>query len=168
MESDRKEVVANSGDKGEQGQRGAALRCLRMSEPLRLGRGRGALVNVVSMSAFQPVPFLASYAASKAYLLSFSEALAEELRGSGVHVQALCPGLVHTEFQARAGTDKVRFNRAPAMTPAFVAEASLRALASRQVVVVPGWRDRVLVQLQRFVPRALVRRSAAALFRPVP
>ena len=77
-------------------------------------RRRGAVINVVSMSAFQPVPFLAIYAASKAFVLSFTESLATELEGTGVSVQALCPGLIPTEFQAVAGTDRVPFNRTPA------------------------------------------------------
>lgn len=144
----------------------AAAELMRAFLPGMLERRCGAVINVCSMSAFQPVPFLASYAASKAFLLSLSESLAEELRGTGVTVQALCPGLVPTEFQARAGTDKVAFNRAPAMLPDFVAEASLRALPRGTLVVVPGWRDRLTLQLQRFVPRASVRRAAAELFRP--
>lgn len=146
------------------------LRCVveltRAMLPAMLARGSGAVVNVVSMSAFQPVPFLASYAASKAFLLSFSESLAEELRGSGVTVQALCPGLVPTEFQARAGTDKVAFNSAPKLTADFVVAASLHGLAAGRVLVIPGWRDRLMVLLQRFLPRSLVRRAAAGLFQP--
>ena len=146
----------------------AALELARAFLPAMLEARRGAVINVCSMSAFQPVPFLATYAASKAFLLSFSESLAEELRGTGVSVQALCPGLVPTEFQARAGTDKVAFNKAPGMTPELVAEASLVALETGRVVVIPGWRDRLTIELQRFVPRVLVCRIAGALFRPQP
>ena len=145
---------------------GTALELARAFLPGMLERRRGAVINVCSMSAFQPVPFLATYAASKAFLLSWSESLAEELRGTGVFVQALCPGLVPTEFQHRAGTDKVAFNAAPKMAAELVAEASLRALETRALVVIPAWRDRLTVQLQRFLPRVLVRRVAGALFRP--
>lgn len=145
---------------------GAALELSRAFLPGMLERRRGAVINVCSMSAFQPVPFLATYAASKAFLLSFSESLAEELRGTGVFVQALCPGLVPTEFQARAGTDKVAFNAATKMAPELVAESSLRALETGALLVIPGWRDRLTVQLQRFLPRVLVRRVAGGLFRP--
>jgi len=145
---------------------GAATELTRAFLPGMLLRRRGAVVNVCSMASFQPVPFLATYAASKAFLLSFSEALAEELRGSGVTVQALCPGLVPTEFQALAGTDKVAFAKAPVMTAAFVAEASLRGLEAGRTLVLPGWRDRMMIQLQRLAPRAVVRRAGAALFRP--
>jgi uncharacterized protein len=144
----------------------AATELTRAFLPAMLRRQEGAVINVCSMASFQPVPFLATYAASKAYLLSFSEALAEELRGTGVTVQGLCPGLVPTEFQAVAGTDKVAFADAPTMTPAFVAEAALRGLAAGKTLVLPGWRDRLMVQLQRLAPRAVVRRAGAALFRP--
>lgn len=144
----------------------APAELLRAFLPAMLVRRRGAVINVCSMAAFQPVPFLATYAASKAFLLSLSEALAEELRGTGVSVQALCPGLVPTEFQARAGTDKVAFADAPKMTAEFVAEASLRALLRGGPVVVPGWRDRLMLQLLRLAPREVVRRAGAALFRP--
>lgn len=144
----------------------AAAELTRAFLPGMLQRGRGAVINVCSMASFQPVPFLATYAASKAFLLSFSEALAEELRGTGVSVQALCPGLVPTEFQARAGTDKVAFADAPKMTAEFVAEASLRALVDGRSLVIPGWRDRLALQLLRLAPRQVVRRAGAALFRP--
>ena len=118
------------------------------------------------MSAFQPVPYLATYAATKAFLLSFTEALAVELAGTGVKVQALCPGNIPTEFQQVAGTDAVAFNRTPPMSAAEVADKSLRALEGGAVVVVPGRRDRAMLALQRFAPRALVLRIAASLFRP--
>lgn len=134
--------------------------------PDMVERGRGRIVNVVSTSAFQPVPYLAIYAASKAFTLSFTEALALELKGTGVRVQALCPGLTATEFQHLAGTDKVLFNRTAAMTPAAVVAASLLALERGRLVVVPGWQNRVTIWLQGFVPRALVRRVAAQLFHP--
>jgi short-subunit dehydrogenase len=144
----------------------AAAEMMRAFLPGMIERRRGAVINVCSMSAFQPVPFLATYAASKAFLMSLSESVAEEVRGSGVTVQALCPGLVQTEFQARAGTDRVAFNDTPAMSAAFVAESSLRALSGGRFLVIPGWRDRLVVALQRLAPRALVRRVGAQLFRP--
>ena len=144
----------------------AATELARAFLPGMIQRRRGAVINVCSMASFQPVPYLATYAASKAYLLSFSEALCEELRGTGVTVQALCPGLVPTEFQAVAGTDKVAFADAPTMSASFVAEAALRGLESGRTLVLPGWRDRLMVQLQRLAPRAIVRRAGAALFRP--
>ncbi len=133
--------------------------------PAMVERRQGAIVNVVSLSAFQPVPFLATYAATKAFLLSFTEALALELEGTGVKVQALCPGNIPTGFQQVAGTQNVAFTRTPAMSAADVAAVSLRALEGGRTVVIPGTRDRVMVALQRFAPRPLVLRVAASLFR---
>jgi short-subunit dehydrogenase len=134
--------------------------------PAMIERGQGAVLNVVSMSAFQPVPYLAVYAASKAFVLSLTESMATELEGTGVTVQALCPGNIPTEFQAVAGTSDVKFSRTPATKPAEVVEASLAALDHRKLVVIPGLRDRMTVGAQRFVPRNWVRRAAAELFRP--
>jgi short-subunit dehydrogenase len=134
--------------------------------PPMIARGEGAVINVVSMSAFQPVPYLAVYAASKAFVLSLTESLATELEGTGVVVQALCPGNVQTEFQSVAGTLNVRFNRSPATSVKGVVEASLRGLDRRRPVVIPSVRDRVTVAAQRLVPRTWVRRAAAELFRP--
>ena len=144
----------------------AAVALTRRFLPPMVARGRGAVLNVASMSAFQPVPYLATYAATKAFLLSFTEALAVELAGTGVKVQALCPGNIPTGFQQVAGTDAVAFNRTPPMSAAEVADKALRALEGGPVVVVPGRRDRALLALQRFAPRALVLRIAASLFRP--
>lgn len=135
--------------------------------PPMIARRRGAVVNVVSMAAFQPVPFLGTYAATKAFLLSFTEALAVEVAGTGVKVQALCPGNIPTGFQQVAGTENAAFTRTPSMPADAVAEASLRALEKgAKVVVVPGTRDRVMVALQRLVPRAMVLKVAGGLFKP--
>ena len=134
--------------------------------PPMIQRGRGAIVNVVSMAAFQPVPYLGAYAATKAFVLSFTESLAVEIAGTGVKVQALCPGNIPTEFQQVAGTEGAAFTHTPSMSAAEVAEASLRALEGDTVVVIPGMRDRAMVALQRFAPRALVLRIASGLFRP--
>jgi short-subunit dehydrogenase len=134
--------------------------------PPMVARGAGAVVNVVSTSAFQPVPYLAVYAASKVFVLSFTEALAGELAGTGVRVQALCPGLTESEFHQTAGTDKVLFTRTPMMPAAEVAEVSLRALERGRLRVVPGWQNRLVIGVQRFAPQALVRAVAGRLFRP--
>jgi uncharacterized protein len=131
-----------------------------------VGRGRGAVVNVVSTSAFQPVPYLAVYAASKAFLLAFTEGIADELRGTGVRVQALCPGLTESEFHQVSGTDQVRFTRTPTMSADDVARISLEALERGTLRVVPGLANRVVAATQSWLPRALVRRVAGELFRP--
>ena len=90
----------------------------------------------------------------------------ERLEGTGVKVQALCPGNIPTGFQQVAGTERVAFTRTPSMPAATVAEVSLRALDRGQLLVIPGLRDRIMVALQRVVPRPVVRRAAAGLFRP--
>jgi short-subunit dehydrogenase len=144
----------------------AVVELTRAFLPAMIARGSGAILNVVSMSAFQPVPFLAVYAASKAFVLSLTESMATELEGTGVSVQALCPGNIPTEFQGVAGTTDVKFNRTPATTPRAVVEASLAALDRRKLLVIPAVRDRITVGAQRFVPRSWVRRAAGELFRP--
>ena len=144
----------------------AVMELTRRFLPGMIERKRGAVVNVVSTSAFQPVPYFAVYAASKAFVLSFTEALATELRGSGVAVQALCPGLTESEFHGVAGTDKVFFTRTPSMKPEEVAERSLAALDRGRLRVIPGWRDRLVLRVQSIFPDAVVRRVAGELFRP--
>lgn len=135
--------------------------------PGMIARRRGAIVNVVSTSAFQPVPFLNLYAASKSFVLSFTEGLATELKGTGVRVQALCPGLTESEFHQTSGTDKVAFTRTRRMTAEAVVARSLRALdRGRPLRVIPGWDNRAVAGVQRFLPRSLVRGVSGALFRP--
>src|SRR6185295_7341554 len=102
-----------------------------------LARKQGAIINVASTAAFQPVPFMATYAATKAFVLSFSEALWEENRPHGIHVMALCPGVTETNFfEAARGT------KPPArvsQTPEEVVDVALRGLARRKSSVVSGW-----------------------------
>lgn len=144
----------------------AAVELTRTFLPGMVERGRGRIVNVASTSAFQPVPYLAVYAASKAFLLSLTEALNTEIEGTGVQVQALCPGLTATEFQDVAGMEAVLFNRTGAMSPDEVAACSLRALDRGELRVIPGLANRVLAQVQGWLPRGLVRWVAGELFRP--
>jgi uncharacterized protein len=131
-------------------------------------RGRGRIVNVASNAAFQPVPFLTVYAATKAFVLSFSEGLAEELRGTGVRVQALCPGVTATEFLDVAEAHRgLLVTRMPRMTADEVVAESLRGLDRRRVLVVAGWPNRALgFVVQRLAPRGLARRVAGQLYRP--
>lgn len=149
---------------------------VNLDAPMRLSRAalrpmilkkHGALVNVVSMSAFQPVPHLSVYAATKAGLLSFTEALSEEVRGSGVVIQALCPGNIPTEFQGVAGTAGSRFDRTPQMSAQAVARSSLRALSAKGATLhLPALADRAALFAQRFLPRFVARRVAGRLFEP--
>lgn len=127
---------------------------LFVAEMLRAGEGR--ILNVASTAAFQPGPMMAVYYATKAYVLSFSEALAEELRGSGVTVSALCPGPTHTGFGGRAGMERARLFRAGVMDAAAVADAGYRGLLRGERVIVPGLRNKLLALSVRVSPRRLV------------
>jgi short-subunit dehydrogenase len=130
----------------------------RLLLPGMLSRRRGKIMNVASTAAFQPGPLMAVYFASKAYVLSLSEALAEELRGTGVSVTALCPGPTATEFQERAGLEKSRLFDANTMTAAAVAAAGYAGLMRGKRLVIPGLRNRALVTAVRFAPRSVVTR----------
>ena len=134
--------------------------------PGMIERRRGRIVNVVSMAAFQPVPYLAVYAASKAFALSFTEGLEAELKGTGIRVQALCPGNIPTEFQQVAGTQGSLYDRTPGMSAEAVARASLRALERRGGRLIPRFMDRLTLATQALTPRGVVVRVVAELFRP--
>jgi short-subunit dehydrogenase len=126
--------------------------------PDMLQRGSGRILNIASTAAFQPGPLMAVYYASKAYVLSFSEALAEEVRGSGITVSALCPGPTATEFQARAHVESSRLRRVGMMDASRVAKEGFRGMKKGKAVIVNGWKNRFLVQSIRFSPRFAVRR----------
>jgi hypothetical protein len=130
-----------------------------------VAHGRGALVNVASLAAFQPVPFFAAYGASKAYVLALSEALAEEVRGSGVRVCALCPGPVPTEFQEIAGTRLEGAVRAVTVTPERCVELALAALDAGRVVVVPGIVTSLVAGVVGHLPRQVAVRAAGSVYR---
>jgi short-subunit dehydrogenase len=123
--------------------------------------GDGVLLNVASAAAFQPTPYMSVYGASKAFVLSFTEGLAEELRDAGVFAGAYCPGPVATEFGAISGTDR-RFRSPPARLSADDAAAeALAQIARRQVVHVPTLLYRLVTSTGAFFPRSLVRWLAA-------
>jgi hypothetical protein len=131
----------------------------RFGGPMRR-RGRGGILNVASVAAFQPGPHMAVYYASKAYVLSFTEALNHELRGSGVHATALCPGPVATDFQARAAFDDsmVLLKVAPPMSAAAVAEAGYEGFRKRQAVVIPGASNFAMAKSAALTPRPVLLR----------
>ena len=127
-------------------------------------RRRGAIVNVASTAAFQPGPLMAVYYASKAYVLSFTEALAEELDGTGVTATALCPGPTVTEFQKHAGLeDTPLFTGRLVSEAATVARAGYDGAMKGKRVVVPGLANRVLGFAARIGPRRLSTRVARKL-----
>lgn len=154
----------------------AKLVRVNLEAPIRLSRAalltmtaarRGTIINVASMGAFQPVPYLNVYAATKAGLLSFTEALADEVEGTGVHIQALCPGNIPTGFQDVAGTKGSRFDRTPSMSAGDVVRSSLdAALGGGATLQVPGGLDRLSLFAQRFLPRFVARRVAGNLIKP--
>lgn len=140
----------------------------RLVLPEMIERGQGRILNVASTAAFQPGPLMAVYYASKAYVLHFSEALAEELKNSGVTVTALCPGPTETAFVDRAGLGRSKlFSGAlRVMDAETVAEVGYRGLMKKRRVVVPGTMNKLLIQSARFFPRRLVTRVAHAMQAP--
>jgi len=125
-----------------------------------VARHRGGILNVASLAAFLPGPGMAVYYASKAYVLSFSEALHRELSERGVRVTALCPGPVPTEFQARARMGRVPGARAIELSAERVAQIGYDAFMAGQRVVIAGIGNRIVVSLMRLVPNALILRLA--------
>jgi len=135
--------------------------------PAMLERGRGGVINVASQMAFQPMPYFAAYAASKAFVLSFSEALAEELRGTRVRVTAVAPGFVSTEFADVAGSHEPE-RRFPHLKAERVVASALRAHDRGRTVKVVGALYAFLTLAGRFGPRAVLRRLMARLMQPTP
>jgi uncharacterized protein len=121
-----------------------------------LKRRRGGILNVASIAAFMPGPGMAVYYASKAYVLSFSEALHRELKPKGVRVTVLCPGPVPTEFQARAGISDDALPRSLTRSAEQVAKDGYRGLMQGRRVVVPGVGNRAITTVLRFAPRRLL------------
>ena len=124
--------------------------------PGMLARRLGRILNMASTAAFQPGPLMAVYYATKAYVLSFSEALANETAGSGVSVTALCPGPTLTQFQKAAGVEETRLFRGPLVMDArSVARAGYRGMNQGRRVVIPGLGNKVMAQAIRVTPRRL-------------
>jgi short-subunit dehydrogenase len=132
--------------------------------PGMIARGAGRIVNISSVAAFQPGPLMAVYYASKAFVQSFSEAIADEVDGTGVTVTAVCPGPTMTEFQTAAGIHPgAPHAGAPPMTSRAVAEAAYRATQRGKRVIVTGFANKLVV----FANRVLSRRRMTTLVRRV-
>jgi uncharacterized protein len=131
--------------------------------PAMLLRNRGGILNVASTAAFQPGPNMAVYYATKSYVLSYSEALHEELRHTSVTCTCLCPGATHTEFAATANMSESRLFKLGAMSSHDVARAGYYAFKARQAVVIPGIKNKLGAWSVRFSPRWIVRRLVASL-----
>jgi short-subunit dehydrogenase len=136
----------------------AALTTLtRLLLPSMIARHSGRVMNVASTAAFQPGPLMAVYYATKAYVLSFSEALSNELRGTGVTVTCFCPGATHTGFARRAGNDKSRlFKKLGAMSAERVALDGYRAVMEGRSLSISGVQNWLAAESVRFAPRKLV------------
>ncbi len=135
--------------------------------PAMVGRGRGAVINIASTAAFQPIPGTATYAATKAFVLSLSEAVHEELKGTGVTLTAVCPGPVKTEFMKAAGIEQAE-EQLPGvfwMTSEAVANAAVDAAENGKRAVVPGLLNRAGALTGQHAPRMLVLPLAKRLWR---
>jgi len=132
--------------------------------PGMLQRRQGKILNVASTAAFQPGPLMAVYYATKAYVLSFSEALANELRGTGVSITVLCPGPTASGFQERANIGDTRLiSGRKIMDAARVARAGYRGLMTGKTIVIPGLRNKILAEAVRFSPRKVVTQVARSM-----
>jgi short-subunit dehydrogenase len=136
-------------------------RCL----PGMVGRGRGVVMNIASLGGFAPGPYMATYAATKAFVLSFSEAIATELRGTGVQVLCVCPGFTRTEFQQKAEVDVSNVPDFVWMSAAEVADQAVRAVG-RGPVLVNGVLNSLAASTVRFAPRGLLTRVVAGFLKP--
>jgi len=135
----------------------------RLYLPAMIERKSGRILNVASTAAFQPGPLMAVYYATKAYVLHFSEAIANELQETGVTVTCLCPGPTATEFQERARISAIRLTKFGAMDARTVAEDGYRGLMAGKPVVISGFKNWLVAQSVRFSPRRLVTAIARKL-----
>jgi short-subunit dehydrogenase len=137
----------------------------RFLQPMR-EKKQGAIINVASTAGFQPVPYMAVYGATKAFVLNYSQALWEENRRYGVHVMALCPGVTETNFfeASQMAHPPMRV----AQTPEDVVDAALRGLTRKKSLVISGLTNFIMIEAERLVPRSLIARVAGRALRPKP
>lgn len=127
-----------------------------LSLPGMISRKSGKIMNVASTAAFQPGPLMAVYYATKAYVLSFSEAIGNEVRPYGITVSALCPGPTDTGFEKRAKLEQSKLFQGVNMDAATVARIGYEGLFQAETIVIPGWKNRLLAFSVRFTPRSLI------------
>jgi len=132
---------------------------------LMVDEGEGTIINVSSTSSFQPLPFMATYAATKAFVTSFTEALAEEYKPKGIRVMALCPGATETGFFDAAGMKEPVMMKGT-QTPDEVVDAALEGLERGKVTVVSGWANYFVAKAAALAPDSLVTKSVARVLRP--
>lgn len=143
----------------------ALMRLTHVTLGPMIERGRGGIINVASTAAFQPIPYNATYAATKAFVLHFTEAVHEETKAYGVTVTCLCPGPVKTEFQEVAGVDPGSVPSFAWMSVESVVDAALSALRGGRAIVIPGALNTMMASSAQRAPRFLVRRIAGSMFR---
>lgn len=144
----------------------ALVELTRLFLPEMLRRRSGRILNVGSTGSFAPVPYMAVYGATKAFVLSFSEALSAELEGTGVTVTALCPGVTATQFARRAGTENTRLARMNKMTAWDVSRVGYQAMMNSRPRVVPGLFNKLLIGSLRFSHRNAVMKLGKLLLHP--
>jgi short-subunit dehydrogenase len=146
----------------------ALVELTRRYLPGMVSRKKGIIVNLGSTGSFLPVPYMATYGGTKAFVLSFSEAVAAEVAGSGVRVLALCPGVTRTEFQATAGVNHVvdKLPGLAVMSAEDVASQAIRAARAGRRTLVPGILNSLSVESVRLMPRRLVTATVGFLFQP--
>jgi short-subunit dehydrogenase len=144
----------------------AVVHLTRLFLPKMVERRRGGVLIVASTASYQPVPYMATYAATKAFDRMLAEALAQEVKRYGVHVSALCPGPTQSEFGQVAGNPPGAGGLRKVQSAAEVARLGLEGLAAGKHWVIPYLSGRVVVFAQRFVPRRVVSRAVERMFRP--
>ncbi len=143
----------------------AVTRLIALELPGMLERRSGRILNVASTAAFQGIPSMAVYAATKAYVLSLTDALAVELSSTNVTASALCPGGTTTEFMERANMGSSAFLDVKFMDPRRVAEIGYAGMLEGRRIIIPGWDNRLGAYLTRFVPRSIASRIGGWLMR---
>jgi short-subunit dehydrogenase len=143
----------------------ALMRLTHAAIEAMMPRGHGTVINVSSLAGFQPAPYNATYAGTKAFVNTFTQGVAEELRGTGVRVQLLCPGFTRTEFQEVAGFQSEDIPGFAWMSAEAVVAASVEGLRKGELIVIPGAGNKVMGALFRAAPSALARRVGGALLR---
>lgn len=147
----------------------APLRLTHLFLPAMISRGSGKILNVASIGGFEPGPNLAVYHASKAFMLSWSEGLAVELKDSGIPVTILCPGPTDTDFMIKADMENVAaFQKASVSSPQEVAEAAFKGLMDEDLIVIPGVANKILVQARRFLTEEAQAKLNKKMYEEVP
>ena len=144
----------------------ALVALTRLLLPAMIERHAGTIINVASTAGFQAIPYMSTYAATKAFVLSFTSGLAGELVGTGIRCLALCPGPVATEFQSVAKNEHGRMPKIAFVSAERVVAEGIAAAASGRTVYIPGLLNFVTAQTTRIVPRAVISFFARRIYRP--